>query len=132
MQPGPTPDPQLQADIDFVVREFSNHVRRNEIKQSMMERRNLTWNEAEQFVSYVESNHRRSIAVRQLPLFVVLAIGSLVGGCALLSYTGVRLIDGIPESPFVMRRLFGGLMTGGTMFLGGIVGFWQTFAALHK
>lgn len=128
----PTPDPQLQADIDFVVREFSNHVRRDEIKQNMMARRGLSWNEAEEFVGYVETNHRRSIAARQMPLFLVLAVGSLVVGCALLSYAGVRLVDNIPDSRLDMRRIIGGLVTGAMLLLGGIVGLIQTFAALRK
>lgn len=132
MQSSPTPDPQLQADIDFVVREFSNHVRRNEIKQSMMERRDLTWNEAEHFVSFVETNYRHSIAARQTPLFLVLAIGSLIGGCGLLGYAVVVLVHGGPPSPLEMRVIYRSAAGGTAMFVGGIVGFWQTFAALLK
>lgn len=128
-----TLDPQTQADIDFVVREFSNHVRRDEIKQSMMARRSLSWSEAEEFVSYVESNYRRSIVARQTPLFLFLAVGSLIVGCALLAYVVFQLHQyGIPASRLATRRLIGEGITGAVLLLSGFVGLIQTIAALRE
>lgn len=132
MQPNPILDQPMQADIDFVVREFSNHVRRNEIKQSMMERRGLSWNEAEEFVSYVEQHHRHSIAARQMPFLVFLAIASLISGCALLGYTLWLLRFGIPRNPLMIRPLLWMLGTSAAMLIGGVVGLVQTLTALYK
>jgi hypothetical protein len=132
MQSAPALDPQMQADIDFVVREFSNHVRREEIKQQVMMRRGLSWNEAEEFVSFVETNYRRNIAARQTPLFLVLGIGSLIAGFLMLVYVIWRLQSGIPLNPLAMRSIIGSGVTGALLFVGGIIGLIQTLAALRK
>lgn len=125
--------PQTQADIDFVVGEFSNHTRRDEIKQNMMMRRGLSWSEAEEFVSHVEQNYGRAIVARQTPLFLLMAIGSLIVGCALLIYVIWQLQTyGMPVSRFDVRRIVGGAVTGGLLFISGVVGLIQTMAALRK
>lgn len=124
-------DPQTETDINFVVRELSSQVRRDEIKQHMMARRGISWDEAEEFVAFVERTYRQDIALRQTPLLLVLAFASIIGGVGLVLYAIWRLRSGIPLTPRGHSRLVGSLGAGVFLIISGIVGLIQTVAALR-
>lgn len=128
----PSNNPYTEADIEFVIRELSNYTNRQEVKQALMVRRGLSWNAADELVSYVEQNYSTSVATRQAPLQIFLGAMSLIGGIALISYAGLRLLLGIPISPLAMRNLVVSLVTGILMVGGSLLGFWQTFRAIFK
>jgi hypothetical protein len=122
--------------ISLIIKELSRHRDRQEIVRKICEASTLTWSEAEKFITEVEDQNKRKIAVRRGPLLLFLSIGTLVLGIGLLAYN-MELIIAIFN-----RDLFGqilglqggyyrlvGLATGLAMTIGGLYGIWTTLAS---
>jgi hypothetical protein len=132
MRSAPPTDSSTQDDIAFVIRELSNHVRREEVMQALIMRRGYSWTEAGYVVDQIAARHQGSIAARQLPLYLFLGITTFIAGCVLVTYSGYRLMYYVPINPFVIRNLFIALGSGAVMIGGSLIGLVQAFTALRK
>jgi hypothetical protein len=121
----------------FVVKELSKHHDHKEIIRRVCERGGLTWKDAERFVTLVEAQHRRTIAVRQTPLLLFISIGTLLLGIGLLAFNMQFLLG------FFQKDMLGqvlslqssyyqilSLITGFGMTVGGLIGLWRAFGAI--
>jgi hypothetical protein len=130
-------DLREQAAIDFVIREFGRHRSRDEIIRTMSEQHGYAWKEAEQFVSMVETDHRRAIAARQSPFLIFLGVITIIGGCILAARAGYvlygfyfRLNAASILSARSLVLMCGQLVTGIAMMLGATIGLGQTIKSL--
>lgn len=63
--------------ISLIIKELSRHRDRQEIVRKICEASTLTWSEAEKFITEVEDQNKRKIAVRRGPLLLFLSIGKI-------------------------------------------------------
>lgn len=126
------PDPSRQADIAFVIRQLSNHVRREEVMQALMARHGYTWTEAGRIVDEIATTYQGQIATRQLPLLLYLGITTFIGGCVLLLYCSYRLLFHMPFNPWALRNLVVGLGSGFVMVIGSAIGLVQALIAASR
>jgi hypothetical protein len=129
--------------VDFVVREYGRHRSRDEIIRALSEQHRLAWNDAQELMSKVEQDHRKTIAVRQSPFFVFLGIATIIGGCIMAGRAGFLLyyaynnatelgaLGAIPN-PRAIGFAVGQLITGIAMVLGATIGLGQTIKELFK
>ena len=121
----------------FIIKELGRHRDRKDIIQKICERDELNWQEAEQLITSVETQHRRAIATRQTPLLLFLSIGTLLLGIGLLAIN-MDILSG-----FFQKDLLGqvlslqssyyrvlGFITGLGMTAGGMIGLWKAFEAI--
>ena len=112
--------------IEFVIAEFGKHENRYEITQKAMGYYDLTYDDAQKLIDYVESAHSTTIARKQLPLIMVLSIAGIIGG----SYLLFRMFGSLPMdrvlislvSPRVLVRAAAGLSALGSGLVGLIYG----------
>jgi hypothetical protein len=81
-----------------VISEFGKHENRYEISQKAMGYYNLTYDDAQKLIDYVESAHGTTIARKQLPLIMVLSIAGMIGGSFLL----FRMFGSVPMDRVLM------------------------------
>jgi hypothetical protein len=121
----------------FIIKELGKHHDRKEIVRKVCEQSQLTWKEAEQLITLVESQHKRTIAGRQTPLLLFLSIGTLLIGLGLLAFN-LQILFAFFQSDVLGQvlslqssyyRLIG-LITGLGMTVGGLVGLWRAFGDL--
>lgn len=119
---------------DMVVQQLVRQHSRNEIIRMVCERGSMNWPQAEKFVEQVEAERAHTIARRQSPLLILLSVGSVLVGAALL-YLGADYILGIFRGQ-VLEELLGvrygiyrmaGAVTGIGMIVGGLIGLYNTF-----
>ena len=121
----------------FIIKELARHHDRKDIIEKVCNRGQLNWQEAEQMVTLVETEHRRTIATRQTPMLLFFSIGTLLLGLGLLAFNMQIL------AAFLQQDLLGqvlslqssyyriiGLFTGLGMTAGGFVGLWRAFGAI--
>lgn len=121
----------------LIIKELGRHRDRKDIIQKICERDGLNWQEAEQLITLVEAQNRRSIATRQTPLLLFLSIGTLLLGIGLL-VINMDILSG-----FFQKDLLGqvlslqssyyrvlGFISGLGMTAGGLVGLWKAFEAI--
>ena len=63
-----------------VIQELARHRSRNDIILSICQTTGMNWAEAERFIHQVEVNQGQTIAARQRPLLVSLALAGILGG----------------------------------------------------
>lgn len=120
----------------MIIKELGKHHDRQEIVGKICEQSSLSWSEAEQLIDEVELQNRRKIAVRQGPLLMLLSIGSLILGIALLAYNMETLVA-IFNADLMQQILslqsgyyrLAELITGAGMIIGGFYGIWTTMAS---
>lgn len=123
--------------ITFIINELTKHRDRNDIILELCHRHDIEWRQAEKLVQDVESQHGKTVAKRQSPFLIFLGASIIITGLGLtingmqvildlLSVGSIEQLMGMSSSLF---RL-GSLLTGIGMIIGGILGFWKTFAAL--
>lgn len=121
----------------FIIKELARHHDRKDIIEKVCNRGQLNWQEAEQLVTLVETQHRRTIATRQTPMLLFFSLGTLLLGIGLLAFNMQIL------AAFFQQDLFGqvlslqssyyrilGLVTGLGMTAGGLGGLWKAFGAI--
>ena len=126
-------DEELTA---MIIKELGKHHDRQEIVRKICEQTSKSWGEAEQFLTDVEAQNRRKIAVRQGPLLMFLSIGSLILGLGLLVYN-MEILVAIFNADLIQQILslqsgyyrLAGLVTGLAMTIGGFYGIWTTLAS---
>jgi hypothetical protein len=112
--------------IEFVISEFGKHENRYEITQKAMGYYDLTYDDAQKLIDYVEHAHSKTIARKQLPLILVLSIAGMIGG----SYLLFRMFGSLPMervlislvSPRVLVRVGAALSAIGSGVVGLIYG----------
>lgn len=121
----------------FIIKELGKHHDRKEIIRKVCEQTHLNWNEAEQLITRIEAQHKRTIAARQTPLLLFLSIGTLLIGLGLLAFN-LQILVAFFQSDVLGQvlslqssyyRLIG-LVTGLGMTVGGLVGLWKAFGDL--
>lgn len=117
----------------YVVRELGSAADRNALIRHVCETGEMSWREAEAFVSRVALEHEREIAKRQSPLMLVISIGTLIGGAILLLASGYVLITFLSGELLVRLDLaFYGFVTGLGMLVGGLIGLLRTLKSLRE
>ena len=121
----------------FIIKELSKHHDRKDIIHKVCERGGLDWKDADQLITLVESNHRRTIATRQTPLILFFSIGTLLLGLGLLAFNMQTLVaffqkDVLGQALSLQSSYYQilGLITGLGMTVGGLVGLWRAFGAI--
>lgn len=121
----------------LIVKELGKQHNRQDIIQKVCERGGLDWKDAEQLITLVESQHKRTIATRQTPLLLFLSIGTLLIGIGLLAFNMKFLLTFFQKD--VLGQILSlqssyyqiiGLVTGLGMTVGGVVGLWRAFGAI--
>lgn len=116
----------------FVIRELGKHRSDDEVIRELTERTGCSWDEARYFVHYVKFDHRTTIAARQSPLLVFLAIITIIiGGALVLGNTSVIIyylrLQMLPGYNHIAL-----LCTGLAMIAGATIGLWQSIRAMWK
>ena len=120
----------------FIINELSKHRDRNDIIMTLCHNMQIDWKKAELMVKEVESQHGKTVAKKQSPFLVFLGAAIIISGVG-LTINGMQLIMDMVRYPSIEMVLanstgllrLGSLLTGLGMIVGGIVGFWKTFAA---
>src|SRR5574341_1182829 len=122
------------AATAFIISELGKQRSRNDIIQTLCERSNITWSEAERLVQQVEAQHGRDIAVRQSPILFLFGVGTIVVGIGLVCYSSFYFVnfaqrDTLQELISLRGAYFmiGAFLTGLAMIAGGIAGLWKTY-----
>ena len=121
----------------LIIKELSQHHNRNDIISKICDQRMLTWKEADNLITDVESQNKRKIAARQTPLLIFFSIGIFLAGIWLLVYN-IQFILSFPHRDLLGQILSAEsgyyriiqLVTGLGMTVGGLYGMWKTIAAL--
>ena len=121
----------------FVIQELTRHHSRNEIVIQLCQNMSMDWQQAEQFVRDVETGNARTIAARQSPFLLALALGILIVGIGMTIYAGLFFIQfnqlGAAEKVFELNLIYyrgAALLTGLGMIVGGGIGLWNSLSAL--
>lgn len=126
----------IDQTTTFIINELTNHHDRNDIILELCRRHNIEWKQAEKMVQDVENQHGKTVAKRQSPFLIIIGASIIITGLG-LTINGMQLIldllsVGSLEQVLAMSASLlrlGSLVTGMAMIIGGIVGFWKTFAA---
>lgn len=121
----------------LIIKELSQHHNRNDIISKICDQSMLTWKEADNLITDVESQNKRKIAARQTPLLIFFSIGIFLAGIWLLVYN-IQFILSFPHRDLLGQILSAEsgyyriiqLVTGLGMTVGGLYGMWKTIAAL--
>jgi hypothetical protein len=73
-----------QIATAFVTRELAKHRNRNDVIMALCQHDQLSWSQAEAFVSQVEQTHRRKIAGGQAPVLILIGLGIVIAGTYLI------------------------------------------------
>jgi hypothetical protein len=119
----------------FIINELTRHRERNDIILDLCRQLSIEWKAAEQLVKDVESQHGKTVAKKQSPFLLVLGAVILIAG-VLLTINGTLFFMDLLQADIVDQALSaqtilvrgGSLLTGVGMIIGGLVGFWKTFA----
>jgi hypothetical protein len=121
----------------FVIQELTKHHSRNEIVIKLCQQMSMDWQGAEQFVREVENRNARTIAARQGPFLLLLALGILIVGLGMTIYSGLFFFQfnqlGAAEKVFELNLIYyrgAALLTGLGMIVGGGIGLWNSISAL--
>ncbi len=121
---------------EYVIVQLGKHVSRNELVFQLCQSTGMSWPQADSFVRQVEAQQGSQIAVRQSPLFLVVGIGILIGGIALIFFSANYFLyiynTGMTGALDVRRdyRAVVGLVTGIAMVLGSLIGLWRVFLSM--
>ena len=116
-----TLSPKLEHEI---VKRLTSGNDKDDIVMSLCEREGLYWNEAETLVNEIESAHQHAITLAQSPLLVGIALGTFLGGAALIvfaAYDLFRVLQSLAQTSATDL----GTITGSTTYIilfGGQVG----------
>ncbi len=121
---------------EYVVLQLGKHVSRNDVIFELCHISGMPWDQASSFVRQVEAQQGARIAQRQSPLFIIIGIGILIGGIALVLFSVSYLIQiyntGLTGALNVRRdySALAGLVTGIAMILGSLLGLWRVFLSV--
>jgi hypothetical protein len=129
--------PFTEAELtQYVISQLGKHVARNDLIFKLTHATGMSWNQAESFVSEVENQNKRQIALRQSPLLLILGGGIVLGGIVAtfisVSYF-IALFHAEPFDIVTLRRSYRMLLllaTGVGMILGGSYGLWRAVTAI--
>ncbi len=118
---------------EYVIRELGRHVSRNDLIFDLCHRTGMSWDQAAKFVAEIEQTHRRVIARKQSPLFLVIGVGIFLGGVwafcgGVLYFLNFMQAGSISINPLDLRRDYVNLIRVGTglaMIVGSSIGVTQ-------
>jgi len=121
-----------EAATRFVISELGKHRTKNEIIEKLCHSHEMSWRQAQAFVSKVERENVSSINMRQSPLFIIVGLLILIGGVAISGWMGMRtfvnhenIIFLSMPFPYSGNIIWGG--TGVSMVIGGLIGMITPF-----
>jgi hypothetical protein len=117
-----------KAATEYVINELGRGRDRKDVIFAVCQQWNCSWSEAENFVALIEGVNRSAIASRQLPLLLILGVGTMIAGAALLGYALFRIANN--ASIASSRSILAALITGFGMLAGGAWGTWKAIAPL--
>jgi len=114
--------------VKYVARELGSGADRNALIRHICETGEMSWPEAETFVARVALENEHEIAKRQSSLFLVISIGTLIGGIILILASGYWFyLSGFARLDLVLY----GIVTGLGMVAGGLIGLVRTLKSLR-
>lgn len=123
-----------KALTQYVVDELGKQRNRSDLIMSLCQVTGSSWQQAEDFVSRVESQHHRGIAARQSPYILAIGIGTLIYGMAQTLWVAYRTADGAVYTyysiPYVGNIV--GIGTGIAMVLGASFGIFRVVWSIMK
>ena len=128
--------PPINDPLDiYIIQELGNHVDEDDIIRETSLRGEIDWYEAEKYVHNIQREYALTIAKRQSPLRLIIAIPTLITGVIWFIVTIIIIfINGDISIDFVAvllqstRHLIGSL----AMILGGAVGVFRVLKSLGK
>lgn len=116
----------------YVARELGSDADRNALIRHVCETGEMSWREAEMFVTRVALENRHEIAKRQGTFMLALSVDTLVGGVILFLAGGYMLVLAFSGGLQVRPDLaFYGIITGLGMVAGGLIGLVRTLKSLR-
>ena len=124
---------------NLIIKELGKNHDRQEIVRKVCEASTLNWGEAEKLLQQVESQNKRKIAAKRGPFLIVVSIGTLLLGVALLIYNmevfiaifNRDLLGQVLSLQSGYYRLLS-LVTGLGMTVGGLYGVWTTLGSFFS
>jgi hypothetical protein len=121
----------------FVIEELGKHASRDDVLAVVSRALDINWQQAEDLVREIEQSSAREIAIRQSPILIVIGVGVIAGGLALITYGIWYFIDllqmssmqQILYSQFIVD-IAGSMVLGLGMITGGIIGFRKVLSAI--
>ncbi|MCP5097940.1 MAG: hypothetical protein GY943_20525 [Chloroflexi bacterium] len=92
--------------VKYVARQLGLFQRHDKIAQTLSTSYGLDYNQARQFVRFVEIKHARRVAAARLPLVLLLGIPTLLGGALLL----FRLVGFLYYGMISVRAIYMGVI----------------------
>jgi hypothetical protein len=134
----------------YVIKHLADEDDPNDIITDLCRMNDWSWSQAEGFVRSVQDEHEPEVVRRQFPLLTVLALGTFLGGFALIAYSVLSMIEGWNALTVLARgnlppydamphlRLmidsslgpFSGFFLGLAMLLGSLLGMREVWYAL--
>jgi hypothetical protein len=107
----------------YVVRSLGRHASENDLITYLCTEGGMSWSQAEAFIANVKNTQGKSISRRQTPLYLILAVGVIIGG-VWLAWFGV--VQGwamiAPETaPIVMTERMSRRVLSNTVFIIGSI-----------
>ncbi|HEX6270933.1 MAG TPA: hypothetical protein VFZ43_11900 [Anaerolineales bacterium] len=122
---------------NLIIKKLGKHHDRNEIIRTVCERSTMSWTDAEQFIEQVAAEHKSIIAARQRPLLVLVGVGTLILGFALMFSNSQFIIaffqQGLLEQLLSLQDGYYraiGFITGVGMVAGSLIGLGKSFLPL--
>ncbi len=107
-----------QEATEYVIHELGKHRSRDDIVREICEQTNWPWKQVRHFVQRIEVQHEDQITGRQMPLLIVLGVGTVVAGFLLTGATVYVTVSGESVNPY-------GAFIGLGMMVGGAAGIWR-------
>ncbi len=85
----------LADATEYVVAELGKQRNRNDIIMRLCQETNSSWQQAEDFVKQIESQHHRRIAARQSPYLLIIGVVILLFGLYKVIATAIDTMNGV-------------------------------------
>ena len=121
----------------FIIKELEKFQHRNKVIKKVCKKSSLTWRNAEQLVTLVEANHRRTMIARPTPPLLFMSIGVLLLGIGLLAFN-IQILPAFFQNDILgagsllhsTTYQITGFVIGTGMTLAGIIGLWKAFGVI--
>jgi hypothetical protein len=134
----------------YIVKELGEGHNPKDVILDICEKTGCTWLEAEKMVTHIQVEQEPEISTRQFPVLFVFALGTFLGGLALVAYavaTFMELWKGMEQlftnapistDTYIAMRVLtssgvwppAAMVTGMAMLLGSLVGMRKAWAAI--